>query len=75
MRGLDLALVAYSLGRFSAFPGYATFALVFAVALHADRRRALVVYLGGVAGLSVALLLAAAGRGDGVLVDQHRCSR
>ena len=51
------ALVAYSLGRFTAFPGYTTFVLVFLVALHAGRRRALVVYLGGVAGLSVSLLL------------------
>ena len=51
------ALVGYSLGRFTAFPGYTTFVLVFLVALHAGRRRALVVYLGGVAGLSVSLLL------------------
>ena len=57
----NLALIAYSLGRFSAFPGYATFALVFAVALHAGRRRALVVYLGGAVGLIVALLLQPAG--------------
>ncbi len=53
----NLALIGYSLARYSAFPGYATFALVFAVALHADRRRALVVYLGGAAGLIVALVL------------------
>jgi signal transduction histidine kinase len=51
------ALVGYSWGRFTAFPGYTTFVLVFLVALHAGRRRALVVYLGGVAGLSVSLLL------------------
>ena len=51
------AMVGYSLGRFTAFPGYTTFVLVFLVALHAGRRRALVVYLGGVAGLSVSLLL------------------
>lgn len=51
------AMVGYSFGRYSAFPGYTTFALVFAVALHAGRRRALVVYLGGLAGLSLALLL------------------
>jgi signal transduction histidine kinase len=51
------ALIAYSWGRFSAFPGYTTFVLVFLVALHAGRRRALIVYLGGVAGLSVSLLL------------------
>lgn len=57
----SLALIAYSLGGYSAYPGYATFALVFAVALHADRRRALVVYLGGMAGLMVALALQPAG--------------
>lgn len=57
----DLALIAYAVGRYSAFPGYATFALVFAVALHAGRRRALVVYLAGAAGLIVALLLQPAG--------------
>jgi signal transduction histidine kinase len=53
----NVALIGYSLGRYSAFPGYATFALVFAVALHSGRRRALIVYLGGAAGLSLALLL------------------
>lgn len=57
----NLALVAYSLGGYSAYPGYAIFALVFAVALHADRRRALVVYLGGMAGLMIALQLQPAG--------------
>ena len=57
----DLGLLGYSLGRFSAFPGYATFALVFAVALHAGRRRALAVYLAGVAGLIGALSLQPAG--------------
>ena len=56
-----LALIAYSLGRYSAYPGYAMFALVFAVALHAGRRRALLVYLGGTVGLMVALLLQPAG--------------
>ena len=50
-----LALIVYSWGRFSAFPGYTTFVLVFLVALHADRRRALIGYLVGVAGLSVSL--------------------
>ena len=51
------AMVAYSFGRYSAFPGYTTFVLVFAVALHAQRRRALVVYLVGIVGLSVSLYL------------------
>lgn len=53
----NLALIGYSLARYSAFPGYATFALVFAVALHGSRRRALVVYFSGTAGLVVALAL------------------
>jgi hypothetical protein len=38
----DLALTAYAIGRFSAFPGYATFALVFGVGLHVGRVRAVV---------------------------------
>jgi signal transduction histidine kinase len=53
----SVVMVGYSWGRFSAFPGYTTFVLVFLVALHAGRRRAMVAYLCGVAGLSVALLL------------------
>ncbi len=57
----DLGLLGYSLGRYSAFPGYATFAVVFAVALHSGRRRALGVYLAGAAGLIGALSLQPAG--------------
>jgi signal transduction histidine kinase len=57
MLASDLALIAYSIGRLSAYPGYATFALVFGVGLHAGRGRAVVVYLGGVVGLIVALEL------------------
>lgn len=53
----NLALIAYSIGSYSAYPGYATFALVFAGALHASRRQALVVYVGGVVALLVALQL------------------
>jgi signal transduction histidine kinase len=53
----DLALIAYAINRFSAFPGYATFALVFGVGLHVGRSRAVVVYLGGAVGLIVALAL------------------
>jgi signal transduction histidine kinase len=52
-----VATVAYSWGRYAAYPGYALFILVFVVALHTDRRRALIVYLGSVVGLGVALLL------------------
>ncbi len=57
----DLGLLGYSLARYSAFPGYATFALVFAVALHAGRRPAFAVYLAGAAGLVGALSLQPAG--------------
>ncbi|HKH56456.1 MAG TPA: histidine kinase [Propionibacteriaceae bacterium] len=57
----DLALAAYAIGQFSAYPGYATFALVFAVGLHVGRVRAVVVYLAGVIGLIVALALQPAG--------------
>ena len=53
----NVAMVGYSLSRYSAYPGFATFVLVFAVALHSGRRRAVVVYLGGAVGLCVALLL------------------
>jgi signal transduction histidine kinase len=59
-----LALVSYAASRFSAFPGYATFALVFAVGLHVGRRRAVVVYLVGVAGLAAALALQPTGVAD-----------
>ncbi len=57
----DLALAVYAIGRFSAFPGYAIFALVFGVGLHVGRVRAVVVYLAGVVGLIVALALQPAG--------------
>jgi signal transduction histidine kinase len=57
----NLALIAYAFGQYSAYPGYTTFVLVFAVALHAGRRTALVVYLGGMVTLSVALFLQPAG--------------
>jgi signal transduction histidine kinase len=57
MLASDLALIIYAIHRFSAYPGYATFALVFGVGLHVGRGRAVVVYLGGVVGLIVALEL------------------
>ena len=53
----NVAMVGYSLSRYSAYPGFAMFVLVFAVALHSGRRRALVVYLGGAVGLSMSMLL------------------
>ena len=70
----DLGLLGYSLGRYSAFPGYATFALVFAVALHAGRRRAFAVYLAGVAGLRCPGA-PAGGRGDRLVMGQHPAHR
>jgi signal transduction histidine kinase len=50
-----VAVVAYSFGHFTAFPGYAMFALLFGVSLHADRRRAVVALGAVVAALAVSL--------------------
>jgi signal transduction histidine kinase len=61
MLASNLALIVYSINRFTAFPGYAIFALVFGVGLHVGRRRAVVVYLGGVVGLIIALWLQPSG--------------
>lgn len=55
------ATVVYSLGRFSAFPGYALFVLLFGVSLHSDRRRSAVALGAVVAAMSVALILQPAG--------------
>ncbi|WP_221329102.1 sensor histidine kinase [Actinoplanes sp. L3-i22] len=55
------AVLAYSLGHFSAFPGYALFALTFAVSLHADRRRAGFAFAAALVALAVALSLQPAG--------------
>jgi len=55
------AVVAYSLGHFSAFPGYPLFALTFAVSLHADRRRAAFAFAAALIALSVSLSLQPAG--------------
>ena len=55
------AVVVYSLGRFSAFPGYALFVLLFGVSLHSDRRRSAVALGAVVAAMSVALVLQPAG--------------
>src|SRR3954454_7018823 len=51
------AVVVYSLGRFSAFPGYALFVLLFAVSLHSDRRRSAVAMGAGVVAMSAALVM------------------
>jgi signal transduction histidine kinase len=49
------AVVAYSFGHFTAFPGYAMFALLFGVSRHADRRRATATLGAVVTALAVAL--------------------
>jgi signal transduction histidine kinase len=51
------AVVVYSLGRFSAFPGYALFVLLFGVSAHAERRRSVVALGAVVVALTVALLM------------------
>ena len=55
------ALVAYSLAHFGAYPGINTFVLVFVVALHAERRDAVPVFLGALAALTVAVWVQPAG--------------
>jgi signal transduction histidine kinase len=52
-----LAVVAYALGHFSAFPGYSLFALTFAVSLHTDWRRAGIAFGAALVALSVSLSL------------------
>jgi signal transduction histidine kinase len=55
------AVVVYSLGRFSAFPGYALFVLLFGVSLHSDRRRSAVALGAVLVAMSAALVLQPAG--------------
>jgi signal transduction histidine kinase len=55
------AVVVYSLGRFSAFPGYALFVLLFGVSLHSDRRRSAAALGAVVAAMSTALIMQPAG--------------
>jgi len=55
------ALVAYSLGHYSAYPGINTFVLVFVVALHSERRRAALVFVGALAALSASVWVQPAG--------------
>lgn len=55
------AVVVYSLGRFSAFPGYPLFVLLFGVSAHADRRRSQAALIAVVAAMSVALIMQPAG--------------
>ncbi|WP_185972451.1 sensor histidine kinase [Georgenia yuyongxinii] len=49
------ALIAYSLRHYAAYPGLSVFVLVLGVALHADRRRSLVVFGASAAALTVSL--------------------
>jgi signal transduction histidine kinase len=49
------ALVAYSLLHYGPYPGINTFVLVFGIALHADRRRAVPVFLAALVALTVSV--------------------
>jgi signal transduction histidine kinase len=51
------ALVLYSAGHYVGYPGFATFGLVFGVALHGERRQSLLAYAGSLVALSTALAL------------------
>jgi len=53
---MDVAVVAYSLGRYSAFPGFPVFVLVFLVALGHPRRIGLPVAAGAAVTMVVAIL-------------------
>ena len=55
------AVVLYSLGRFTAFPGYALFVLLFAVSMHSDRRRSAAALGAVVVALSAALIMQPSG--------------
>src|SRR4051794_18998109 len=57
------AVVAYSFGHFSVFPGYPLFVLVFAVGLHAEWHTATVAYATALAGLGASLLMQPAAGG------------
>ncbi len=52
-----VATIAYSLGHYTGYPGFAMFVLVFGLALHTDRGRAVWFYLVGLVTLCVSLLL------------------
>jgi len=55
------ALLAFALGGYAAFPGVSAFALLFGIALHADRRQALTALLATAAALTVAVLVQPSG--------------
>jgi signal transduction histidine kinase len=50
-----VGIVGYSLGHFTAFPGYTAFALVFVVSLHSDRGRGAIAFTAMAASIGVAL--------------------
>ena len=53
----SVALVLYSAGHYVGYPGFATFGLVFGVALHGERRQSMLGYAGSLVALSTALAL------------------
>jgi signal transduction histidine kinase len=50
-----VALLVYAAGQFVAFPGYGAFALVYGIARHSDRRRALVAFMVSLVALGVSI--------------------
>jgi signal transduction histidine kinase len=59
------SLVVFSLRHYAAFPGLSVFVLLFAIALHTDRRRALVTLVISLVAFSVALIAQPPGVADG----------
>lgn len=53
----SVALVLYSAGHYAGYPGFATFGLVFGLALHGERRESMVGYVSSLVALSTALAL------------------
>jgi signal transduction histidine kinase len=53
--GALAALTAYSLGHYTAYPGYAAFLFAWGIAAHSNRRTSIVALLAVLAGLGVAL--------------------
>ncbi len=53
----SVALVLYSAGHYAGYPGFATFGLVFGLALHGERRQSMLGYAGSLVALSTALAL------------------
>ena len=51
------ALVLYSAGHYAGYPGFATFGLVFGIALHGDRRQSMLGYAGSLVALTTASAL------------------